>query len=163
MPLRCAAKPEVGLYWHELLRNSGAEVDPFAPIMRLLGRTNPFILEKAALVLGRILSLKVHTLGVEVEEVTESDEVTQRHLLTFTEWIFHQLNSAHSLEISQVRAAPANCGAVHLAVHTRWHSATCCCLVCRARPWWRCTATCRPVAQVRRQARGMLGSGTDVQ
>jgi V-type H+-transporting ATPase subunit H len=99
--LRRAAKPELGLYWHELLRNSGAEVDPFAPIMRLLGRTNAFILEKSALVLGRILSLKIHTLGVEVEETTEATEVTQRHLLTFTEWIFHQLNSAHSLELAQ--------------------------------------------------------------
>jgi len=93
------AKPDLGLYWHELLRNSGAEVDPFAPIMRLLGRTNGFILEKAALVLGRILSLKTHTPGVEVEEVSEADEVTQRHLLTFTEWIIHQLTTAHSLEI----------------------------------------------------------------
>lgn len=75
-------------------------MDPFAPVMRLLGRTDPFILEKAALVLGRILSLKPHTLGVEVEELTEADEVTQRHLLTFTEWIFHQLQAAHSLELS---------------------------------------------------------------
>jgi len=98
------AKPDLGLYWHELLRNSGAEVDPFAPIMRLLGRTNGFILEKAALVLGRILSLKTHTPGVEVEEVSEADEVTQRHLLTFTEWIIHQLTTAHSLEIQDVRA-----------------------------------------------------------
>jgi V-type H+-transporting ATPase subunit H len=69
--------------------------------MRLLGRTNPYILEKAALVLGRILSLKMHTLGMEVEEASEAEEVTQRHLLTFTEWIFHQLNSAHSLELSK--------------------------------------------------------------
>jgi len=90
-----SAKPHVAHHFHAALFESKGASDPIAPLMKLLTRNSLFLLEKATVLIAKILSY-AHYIPIAPEAAAE--EVLARHLTAFTEWLLLVIKSINPSE-----------------------------------------------------------------
>jgi V-type H+-transporting ATPase subunit H len=83
------ASPNLARFFALLLADSKGYTDPFGPLMKLLMSSSLYILEKATVLLAKVLSYKL-PIGVTID--AHAEQVMTRQLCTFTEWVMHVLS-----------------------------------------------------------------------
>lgn len=96
------AKPHVLLYFHAALFESKGECDPILPMMKLLTRHSLYILEKATIMIAKLLSFTGY---IPITPDEHAEEVLNQHMVTFSDWlmlVIKSINPSEGIEAPKV-------------------------------------------------------------